>query len=69
MVILNVKNNNKNIRLTRKVQQLLYNQGLVLFLFAIFIIFMAKRTDSQQTPIEINAEDNVIKQNPVVKTT
>jgi len=67
MVILNVKNNNKNIRLTRKVQQLLYNQGLVFFLFAIFVIFMAKRTDSQQTKLEVNSEDANIKQNPVIK--
>jgi len=57
MIMLNVKNDNKNIRLTRKIQQLLYNQGLILFIFAIFFIFMYKRTDSQQTTMNINAED------------
>ena len=35
ILIINVKNNSVNIRFIRKMQQMLYNQGLILFLLAL----------------------------------
>ena len=68
LIIINVKNNSKNIRLVRKVQQLLYNQGLILFLLAIFIIFMYKKTDMKQTDLNTNSEDKDTKDRRYLKT-
>jgi hypothetical protein len=42
IIILNLKNEPSNIRFVRKMQQLLYNQGLVLFILALFMIFRFK---------------------------
>lgn len=42
IIILNLKNEPSNIRFIRKTQQLFYNQGLVLFILALFMIFRFK---------------------------
>lgn len=39
IIIVNVKNDSVNIRFTRKCQQMLYNQGLVLFLLGLYMIY------------------------------
>ena len=42
IIIVNVKNKSKNIRSVRKIQQFLYNQGLVLFILGLFVIYVYK---------------------------
>lgn len=42
IILINVKNNSKNIRTVRKIQQFLYNQGLVLFILSLFMIYTYK---------------------------
>jgi len=42
IIILNVKNDPVNIRFVRKIQQMLYNQGLILFLLALFMVYRFK---------------------------
>lgn len=46
LIILDYKNNSENIRFIRKINQLLYNQSLVLFLLALFMIFFYKTQGS-----------------------
>jgi len=38
-LIINLKNESMNIRIVRKIQQSLYNQGTILFIFALILIF------------------------------
>ena len=40
--IINVQNISTNIRFVRKIQQSLYNQGLILFMLALFMIYIVK---------------------------
>lgn len=40
--IINVQNVSTNIRFVRKIQQSLYNQGLILFMLALFMIYIVK---------------------------
>jgi len=42
IIIINVQNISTNIRFVRKVQQSLYNQGLILFMLALFMIYIVK---------------------------
>jgi hypothetical protein len=42
IIIVNVQNVSTNIRFVRKIQQSLYNQGLILFMLALFMIFIIK---------------------------
>ena len=42
IIIVNVQNVPTNIRFVRKIQQSLYNQGLILFMLALFMIFIIK---------------------------
>ena len=42
IIIINLKNNSKNIRMVRKIQQFLYNQGLILFILSLFVIYIYK---------------------------
>ena len=44
IIIINVKNISKNIRFVRKIQQMVFNQGLILFLLALFMIYKFKVT-------------------------
>lgn len=41
-IIINVKNESVNIRLVRKIQQSLYNQGIILFVFCLVLIYLYK---------------------------
>ena len=41
-IIINVKNESENIRLIRKIQQSLYNQGIILFVFCLVLIYLYK---------------------------
>ena len=42
IIIVNVKNDSVNIRFVRKIQQMLYNQGLILFLLGLYMIYKFK---------------------------
>ena len=42
IIIINVKNDSINIRFVRKMQQMLYNQGLILFLLGLLMIYRFK---------------------------
>jgi hypothetical protein len=42
ILIVNVKNDSKNVRMIRKIQQFLYNQALTLFVLALFTIYTYK---------------------------
>ena len=42
IILINVKNNPSNVRFIRKIQQILYNQGLVLFLLGLYTIYEFK---------------------------
>lgn len=42
IIIINVKNDSINIRFVRKIQQMLYNQGLILFLLALYMLYRYK---------------------------
>lgn len=42
IIIINVKNNSINIRFVRKMQQMIYNQGLILFILGLFMIYKFK---------------------------
>ena len=42
IILINVKNNPSNVRFIRKIQQMLYNQGLVLFLLGLYTIYEFK---------------------------
>jgi hypothetical protein len=48
IIIINVKNDSVNIRFVRKIQQMLYNQGLLLFLLALFLVYQYKTTNTIQ---------------------
>jgi hypothetical protein len=42
ITIINLKNDSTNIRFVRKMQQALYNQGLVLFMLGLYMIYVIK---------------------------
>jgi hypothetical protein len=42
IIIVNVQNVSTNIRLVRKIQQSLFNQGLILFMLALFMVYIVK---------------------------
>ena len=42
IIIVNVQNISTNIRFVRKLQQSLFNQGLILFMLALFMIYLVK---------------------------
>jgi hypothetical protein len=47
ITIINVKNDSTNIRVIRKMQQALYNQGLVLFMLGLYMIYVIKTNDDK----------------------
>jgi hypothetical protein len=42
IIIVNVQNVSTNIRFVRKIQQSLYNQGLILFMLGLFMVYIVK---------------------------
>ncbi len=42
IIIINVQNISTNIRFVRKIQQSLYNQGLILFMLGLFMVYLIK---------------------------
>ena len=42
IIIINLQNNSVNIRAVRKIQQALYNQGLLFFMMGLYMIFIIK---------------------------
>jgi len=45
-IIINVQNESENVRLVRKIHQSLYNQGIILFIFCLVLIYFYKNTSS-----------------------
>ena len=40
-IVINVRNESENIRLVRKIQQAFYNQGIILFIFCLVLIYIS----------------------------
>ena len=44
-IVINVRNESENIRLVRKIQQAFYNQGIILFIFCLVLIYMSFKSE------------------------